>query len=173
MPISAELADVYLGNPHGIYYFEAIDIEHDALASALHYTNTSFEFTALLDNQLPDTATFTPLPFDATLPSKNTEGNQSLELSMSNVTAELIDSIRTMTSAPQSPMRLTYRVFLTTQVDGNGHYLNQLDPPWRYEVSQIPVTARELVMSATKINTHNRSFPRERYTRLRFPGLAR
>lgn len=173
MPISQELADVYLGNPSGIYFIEAIDISHVALASSLHYTNNSFEITGLLDNALPDTAKFSPLPFDATLPEKNTEGNQTLDLSVSNITAELIDYITQVTNAPQSPMQLIYRIYLTTQVNAGGAYLNQLIPPWRYDVSSVSVTAQAVQMSATRLNIHNKSFPRVRYTRLTFPGLAR
>lgn len=173
MTISSELADVYLGNPDGIYFIEAIDLSHTALASDLHYTNASFRLRARLDNSLPEAATYAPLPFNATLPSKNTDGNQSLELSVSNVTAALVAAIDTMASAPESPISLSYRVFLSTQKDSSGHYLNQLTPPWRYEVSAVSLTAESATMSATKINTHNRSFPRVRYTRTRFPGLAR
>ncbi|MEE4661485.1 MAG: DUF1833 family protein [Halieaceae bacterium] len=173
MAISAALADVYLGNPHGVYFIEAIDIEHAALTSALHYTNASFGVTGLLDNALLDTASYIPLPFTATLPEKNTDGNQSLDLSISNVTAELVGYIDQMAAAPQSPITLTYRVFLSSQVSASGHYLNQLTPPWRYEVSSVALTATEALMSATKVNIHNRLFPRVRYTRTSFPGLAR
>jgi hypothetical protein len=173
MAISAELIDVYTGNPDGIYYFSAIDLRHAALSVDLHYTNASFEVTGLLDNDIGDSAIYAPLPFDHTFPAKNTDGNQSLDLSFSNVTAELIRYIELMTDAPQDSMELTFRVFLSSQTNGFGHYINQLIPPWRYEVSSVSATADAVTMSATKLNTHNRVFPRVRYTAVGFPGLVR
>lgn len=173
MAISQELADVYLGNPYNVYYFEAIDIAHTALTSDLHYTNNSFHLTGLLDNTTGESAQFSPLPFSAVLPEKNTEGNQSLGLSVSNVTTDLIDYIEQMAAAPQSPMELTYRVFLSTQKNASGAYMNQLVPAWRFEVSDVIAREQQITMSATKLNTHNRSFPRVRYTRITFPGLSR
>jgi hypothetical protein len=173
MPISTELADVYMNNPHGIYFIEAIDIEHSALTDPLHYTNASKAITGLLDNAGEDFVQYDPLPFNAKLPDKNTDGTQSLELSISNITTALVQYINIMATAPQEPMRLSYRVFLSTQVSLAGHHLNQLVPPWRYEVSSVSLTAQAVVMSATKVNIHNRSFPRVRYKRTTFPGLAR
>lgn len=173
MPISQELADVYLGNPDGVYFIEAIDLAHSALASTLHYTNSSFGITGLLDNAQPEHASFLPLPFDAKLPNKNTGGNQSLELSVSNISTTLVQHIVRMTEAPQESIQLAYRVFLSTQVDPAGHHINQLVPAWRYEVSSVVVTGDAVQMSATKVNIHNRSFPRVRYTRITFPGLSR
>ena len=173
MAISAELQDVYLNNPANIYFFEAIDLDHQVLAAALHYTNSSKSFVGLVDNAGSATNQYTPLPFSITLPEKNTEGNQSLNISMSNVTTRLVAYINSMASAPQSPIQLTYRVYLSTQKNVSDEYLNQLTPPWKYEVSSVSLTQDAIIMSATKLNTHNRSFPRVRYTRTAFPGLAR
>lgn len=173
MAISQELADVYLNNVSGVYLIEAIDIQHAALLSPLYYTNWSKAITGLLDNAEPGSRQFDPLPFTAVLPEKNTDGNQALELSVSNITTSLVQYINIMSAAPQSPITLTYRVFLTTEVNGSGHHINQLTPPWRYEVSSVALTAQEVQMSATKVNIHNRSFPRVRYKRTTFPGLAR
>lgn len=173
MAISPALADVYLTNPDGIYFIEAIDIAHPALANTLHFTNASFDVVGLLDNAKGGSATFKSLPFAAVLPEKNTQGNQQLQLSVSNITNELIDDILLMTDAPQQSATLEYRVFLTTQKDGSGAHINQLTVPWRYEISSVNVTAEAVTMSATKINTHNKSFPRIRYRRTTFPGLSR
>jgi hypothetical protein len=173
MAISAELQDVYLNNPHGIYFMEAIDIDHAILDTTLRYTNASKAFEGLIDNSGTAAALYTPLPFTIVLPDKDTDGTQSLDISLSNVTTTLVAYITSITSAPQSAIELTYRIFLSTQKDGNDAHINQLDPPWRYEVSSASLTQDAVVMSATKLNTHNRSFPRVRYTRTDFPGLAR
>jgi len=173
MAISAELADHYIGNVHGIYYFEAIDISHPLIPSDLHYTNASFQLEGLLDNTGSATAIYLPLPFTANIPEKNTEGNQSLDLSFSNVSAELVPFVDAMIGGPQQAMSLTYRVFLSSQTNGSGHYLNQLVPAWKFEVSSATFVEDVVTMSATKLDIHNRVFPRVRYTRLAFPGLDR
>jgi len=173
MAISNELADLYMNNKSGVYFFEAIDIQHAALDGPLHYTNWSTAVNGLVDNAGSAFNAYISMPFTAVLPEKNTDGNQSLELSISNVTTALVAYINIMTAAPQSPIDITYRVFLTGQVDGSGNYLNQMNPPWYYEASAVSVTADSVVLSATKLNTHNRSFPRKRYTQVDFPGLAR
>jgi hypothetical protein len=173
MAISPDLAARYLGNPDQLYDIEAISLSHPALAEDLHYTNASFPIIGLLDNALPGTAEFRPLPFSTTMPSKNTEGSQSLQFSVSNVTAELVAAIAIIESAPQSPLTLLYRVYMSTQKNVDGAYINQRTPPWRFEVSNIATTAEAATFSATKINIHNRSYPRARYTRTRFPALDR
>lgn len=173
MTISADLADTYMGNPHGIYYFEALEFSHPALTDDLYYTNRSFAIEGFLDNAVPNSnRLFRPIPFDVLKPEKNAEGNQVLEISFSNITAELISVLDIVSSAPQASMTVAYRVFLSSQVDGNGVHFNQLTPPWRYEISAVPVDANAVVMQGTKVNLYNRTFPRIRYRRDTFPALA-
>lgn len=173
MAISTELADVYLGNPHGVHFIEAIDLAHPALPFDLHFTNYTFSIPGLVDNLGTAFNTYVAVPFIITQPSKTTAGNQALELSFSNVNQQLVSYVNTMAEAPQDSITLTFRVFLTTQVDAAGSHINQLNPPWTFEVSSVGMNAQAAIMQATKLNTHNRSFPRVRYRRDNFPGLAR
>lgn len=171
MAISAALQEVYGANPDGVYYIQALSITHSALTAPLHFTNWSQEFTGHIEDS--GTARFKRMPFELQWPTKDTEGTQSVGISISNATRGLMQAIRQMTDQPSESAVFHVRVYLTSQTDVNGVYIQQLDPAMQYEVAAISVEQTRCTMSATKLNSHNRQFPRMVYRPDLFPGLSR
>ena len=169
MTIPASLAAVYSTAPSGVYYMEALTIGHDELSKVIHITNASVGFSGSTEN-VPD-AKFIAVPFTLKLPDKDTSGSQKLEIVISNVEQEFIEQVELMAKKPYAPATVRYRVYLSTQDDGAGNLVQQINPSWRYDISSFTVNQDSIIATASKTNAHNRAYPGVRYTSGYFPGL--
>ena len=167
MAISQALADIFNANPSGFYYSEVISINHSALSVPLVMTNSSVQFRASVDGV---TRVVVPTPFDIKLPDKDTSGNQSMNITMSNHEQNIINCIELMAQQPYEPAICTYNVYINT-ASSTGVLNPEYTPSPRYDITSFSVTGSTIVAVATKTNLHNRRWPKRVYTPTLFPGL--
>ena len=170
MAISSALADIYNANPSGFYYAEVLTIKHSALAQPLVLTNTTVEFELTTDYGVH---TAIPTPFTLTLPTKDTSGSQAMNVVISNREQSILDDVEWMARQPYEPAILTYNVVIKGVVDSSGVHEPQYTPSARYDVTTFTVTEDSIVAMASRVNTHNKRWPKVIYTPDLFPGLDR
>jgi len=171
MTISAALARIYTVAPTGAYYMEALSIYHSALKAPLHMTNASLGFDANVGGH--NHAYMESLPFSLKLPTKDTSGSQQLAIAFSNVEQDLISDVEAMAAQPYEPAVCLYRVYIRGQIDGEQHHIQQLNPPWRYDINAFVVTGDTITAAAQKSNMHNSGFPKVVYNATNYPGLKK
>lgn len=170
MAISKALQDIYLSNPSGMFYMEALSLYHSALAEPLHITNNAFAFDARADQ---DDVRMIPVPFTIKMPTKDTSGSQVMQIAISNVEQHLIDDVESMARQPYQPLVVRYRIYINGKLNADGKHTQQLVPAWRMEATSIEVQSDAIMINASKRNMHNRRWPRKIYTTEEFPGLLK
>lgn len=170
MAISQALQDIYAANPTGAYYFEVVEIEHSALSAPLVMTNASVEANVRVN---VNAARAIPVPFTVVLPAKDTTGTQSFNLVISNREQEILHNFEQMAVRPEEAAIMRYNVFIRGVVSPSGVHQPQYNPAPRYDITAFNVDENSITAIATKVNLHNKRWPRVTYTPSLFPGLDR
>ena len=165
MTLSPDLIEVYASGRSDIFYVEALSIAHPDLPAPVNITNWPEGFTGGTED---GDAAFVPLPFSVQLPSKDTEGSQTLSIQISNADLSLIDEIELMSQRPFAPAVCRYRIYLNTDFT-----VQQLDPSLRLELSRFTATRQLIQAEASMVNMHNRLFPKLLYNPSLYRGLDR
>lgn len=167
MPISDELKRVYASAPDDVYYYETLTLEHSGLTGGIKYlTNIAGGFSGQLENG--DPVTYEYVPFTAIPPTSEEENNLNLQIAFDNAARQLMAELEQMAANPVEPIRVTYRVYLSTDLN-----TVQNDPPLKLEI--LGVRAQQLTVSASAglANLRRRRFPATIYSLDKFPGLTR
>lgn len=108
---------------------------------------------------------FEPAGFQFSLPAANEEGFRSLNLSIDNIDRRVTDFVE---AARQStvPVEVIYRPFLSTDLRQP-----HMDPPLVLYLKDLQIIAMQVNGRATFKDITNKKFPKELYTRERFPSL--
>jgi hypothetical protein len=109
--------------------------------------------------------TWTAIPFSLTLPEVTPSGPPQLQLSVDNVSRDLMDAIDSAAESGQQ-IRVTYRAFLASDLSSA-----QNDPPLTLNLRSINVTPTVITATASLYNFTNRKWPRGVYRDEQFPGL--
>lgn len=166
MPLNPELIEVYASARSDRFYVEALSIYHDALRTPIHITNWPEDFDGTIEKG--EVVEFISIPFSVKLPTKDTEGAQSLQILISNSAQGMIDEVELMSMAPFAAARCFYRVYLSDDFT-----VQQLTPPMKFDIIGFSITRDYIGASATMVNMHNRAFPRILYNKSLFQGLDR
>ena len=169
--ISPELQRIYAVAPVDAFYMEAISMSHSALPEDLHMTNMEFGFSGDIGTGTP--ADFIATPFSLTLPNKDTTGSQQLQITLSNVEQDIINDVERMARRPYEPVIFHYRVYIHNELNTAGNHKQQLNPAWRMEISAFNITQSAITCVASRVNSHNKPWPRLLYTPDNFPGIAK
>jgi hypothetical protein len=126
----------------------------------------------LKDWDLPLTLGATPTTFEAanfnfTLPESGEIGIQEIQVGIGNVDRRIGLFIQSVVGSSKS-VSLIYRPYLNSDLTQP-----QIDPPYELFLSDITITASQVVGRARFTDLVNRKFPNELYTRRRFPTLGR
>ena len=110
--------------------------------------------------------TFEAAAFRMSLPATGDNGLQELSIGIDNIDRRISDFLNIASTYPD-PTAVIFRPYLSTDPD-----TVQMDPPLALYLTDISVTAVEVIGKATFADINNKAFPTERYSRARFPSLG-
>lgn len=113
-----------------------------------------------------NTRTFEACGFQFSLPPSNEEGFQSLNIAIDNVGRRLRTFIETAKGSKVA-VEAKYRPYLSDDLTQP-----QMVPPLVLYLKDLQVTDFQVTARATFMDIVNKKFPRELYTRERFPSLG-
>ena len=167
MPISDELAAVYVTAPVGKFYIETLSLEHPLFPDGVQYlTNKLGGMQAELEDS--SSVWFPYVPFSAVPPSRAEAGAVEIKVGIDNTSLALMDELERLSEKPTDPIRLTYRVYLEDDLT-----VVQNDPPLKLEILSVSATTDAISFTAGLINLRGKPFPSVLYSTERFPGLVR
>lgn len=116
---------------------------------------------------------FVGFSFDMSLPGVENLASPSVQVSIDNVSQDIVLQIEQASSLPDL-IEMTYRPYLSTDVDSQGR-LNapHMDPVLTLVITNITVDNFTITATASFGDFANKRFPSEEYTPARFPGLVR
>ena len=165
MTISQELIDRYTQEVD-VDWWEALAISHPTFAGTFYIHNAPTE-SSLFGTLDGGTQTFISVPFEISLPERNSEGRSDVRIvigAAGNALNEVLDGALTQ---PEFPIVVQYTAFLFT--DQNPLY----DPPLRFNMTEVTDTDTGITAVASPGDSINRPFPNGRYRVSSFPGLNR
>ena len=159
------LKEAYALAPNDEYVIDTLEISYTGLADTLYLVRDRFEKTFTLEDAT--VKTFKPVGFRFTPPAAGKDGRQQMLLAIDNVGAEVSDFFDQLGTALTEPVKVTYRPYLSSDTT-----TPQLNPPLVLFLVDVQLTLFEISGRATFTNIVNAKYPREYYTRERFPGLG-
>ena len=162
MALSAELQARYTTEVD-VDWWEALILSHST--GGTYYLTTSHESQqGTFDGAV---RTFLPIPFTASLPTLDGEGQQDLTIAICNVGQEMRQALQLVKQKPEEPILCRYTIFI------NGNLSPQYDPPFELYLSSLQLTAAQLSGTASRVDVFNQPFPRQLYRTDWFPSLVR
>ena len=158
------IREAYACAPAGAVLLDTLQVSHPSLESSLWLVRNLEDVTLYLETGLAQL--FTACGFTVALPGAGDKGLQDLEVNIDNTNLAASDFIQSVSASP-SPVKLTYRPYLA-----NDHSGPQMDPPLVLYLSEVHIAVTEVQCRATFADIVNTTFPRERYTRGRFPSIG-
>lgn len=163
MTLSQELKETYASvGPARV--LETLELNHPTFASSFKIVRDHVQLIAGLENGGP-TVTFEPFSFNVVQPKKSTQGTQSLQITIDNVSREIIQLIEDTQDGSGVPINVVYRIYLSTETDEP-----QNDPPLQFTFTNISVNKTQVSGVANRSEVINRKFPSIVYDR-RFQSL--
>lgn len=150
--------------PPGAVMINTIELRHDSIEGSLFLAQSKEDLELTLETG--QVVTFEAVPFRLTLPKKSPEGLQELGIAIDNVDRRISDFCA-LASTFTTPVEVLYRPFLLDDPT-----TPQMDPPLSLFLKSVSITATEVSGRASYADIINKKFPRDLYTRKRFPGLG-
>jgi len=167
--LAAAIAEAYASAPQDEVILHTLEINHSSFTTPIRIVRDHADHTLTLESTAPHdpstAVTFTAFSFNFTLPEVNDKGNPEIEISIDNVSGEILGYID---AAAQTANHITviYRPYLSSDATGP-----QMNPPLTLTVREIEADIFQIRARAGFPNLANRKFPNETYTSERFPGL--
>ncbi len=166
MPISDALKRVYASAPADRRYIETLSFSHSRFTQSYYFVNDLRDWTFSLETA--QLQTFQRFPFRIVLPTQDRQGNQDLQIAVSNVGRELMDEIRAANEDPSEPIACVLRIYL--DLPGTTPENN---PPLSLTITDVEASRETVTAVARRADILNRPFPRRVYRIDEFPGLER
>lgn len=166
MTISAALKRVYASAPTNVRYVETLSFSHSQFANAHYFTNDLRDWTFNLETGASQV--FTSIPFKLQLPNNDKNGNQDLQIVISNIGAVMMSELEAANSLPTEPIVCTFRVYLNTTGSSP-----QNTPVLQMTITDVEAKKDTISAVARRADILNKPFPSESYTFDKFPGLNR
>lgn len=166
MTISAALKRIYASAPTDQRYVETLSFSHTLFAKTYYFTNDLKNWSFKLENGVSQL--FDVMPFVIQLPSNDKQGNQDLQIAISNVGREMMDELDAANANPTEPIVCTYRIYLNV-ADSQP----QNDPVLALTITDVQATKETITAVARRADILNKPFPNKVYTLPMFPGLNR
>ncbi len=181
--LSAAIQEAYASCPDDVVIIHTLEFRHpgftdldnnpDSIRVVLDYR----DWEAKLEADAPlfpgEFKQFVGYNFALELPGVEKLASPSIRITIDNVSQEIIKQIEQAVILPDK-IEVTYRPYLSTDVDGSGR-LNapHMDPVLTMTVDNIVADVMSIVATASFGDFANKRFPAEEYTATRFPGLVR
>lgn len=125
----------------------------------------TLENTAVID--AGKLVTFTKCAFTFTYPSYEEGKVPTLPITIDGVSREITGQLEYAIASLQ-PIIVYARTYLLSDPSGP-----QIDPPYKFTLTDVQVDVFQVTGTCNLNDVHNWPFPANKYTRDRFPGLAR
>lgn len=169
--LSAAIKEAYASAPSDVVIVDTLEIRHPAFTVPIRVTTQYAPISARLEGSAPLNAgsvvEFQPFAFDFVLPEVVDTGIPELQITIDNVSKEILQHIELAMPQPEK-LEVTYRAFLSNDLLGGP----QNDPPLHMTISSIEADAMAVRAKATIADFMNKKFPGENYTDTKFPGLT-
>lgn len=165
MTLSPELIRIYASGGPDDFFYECLSLSHPNFTATWHITNSVKPLNAVLEDGVT-AVVFQPYPFAISLAGTGEDGNQDIEISISNVSRTPIDEIERAAEDPTQRIEFTYRVYIDTDTSKPATVIDGLS------ISQISITENRIITRASPSDLVNRVFPSRLYTITLFPGLV-
>ena len=135
-------------------YLILLDIDHADLPSTLRFVNNDSDVTS-------NSNLYTAFPFEATMPDDKDDKEPSAELRIDNVSRDLIDEIRSISSPPT----MTLSVILASTPD------NVEWGPLEFDTLGVTYDAQSITFTLGYSTFVREPFPYKTFDTINFPGM--
>lgn len=163
--LSEAIKEAYALAPVNSATLDTIELSHPSVEGGSLYLIRELEpFTLTLENG--EQKVFEPVGFQFSLPAAGENGRQDMQLSIDNVDRRISDFIEKAKNYYE-PVKVVYRPYLSSDLTAP-----QMNPPLSLSLQDVSVTVQAVSGRASFADVLNQKFPKEYYTRKRFPSLA-
>lgn len=168
--LAEALKEAYASAPATEVIMHTLEIRHPSFTTPIRVVRDHSDFTATLESSAPAdpgaVVTFVAMAFDFMLPEIAKAGSPEIEISLDNVSGEMIGYLDAAAQT-SSVIEVTYRPYLASDPSGP-----QMDPPLTLVVRTITADIFRVRARAGYADLANRKFPSEVYDTERFVGLS-
>jgi len=147
--ISDELKQIYTNHSDTRMFYDAIELTHVNFSPTSKYLIRANEDMTLNVDSTP--TLFQAFPFNIVMPEQGSD-QQDIAIVLDNVSQEIIAEIESASSNPETPIKLTYRIYIDDDLD------TQITPIILY-LTNIVVDNYVISATATRSDLYNRRFP--------------
>jgi hypothetical protein len=145
-----------------LVYLDTISISNP-MADPIYLVRDRLDYDLTLETGV--VKHFTASGFRFTLPAAGDNGVQDLSLAIDNVDRRPSDFIKKVVGSPD-PVEIVFRPYISTDLTRP-----QMTPPLTLFLTDVQITAAEVIGRATFADILNRKFLSEAYLHRRFPAL--
>lgn len=164
------LSEAYASAPSSEIVMHTLEIRHPTFTQPIRVVRDYNDFTATLEADAPlnagESVNFVGMAFDFVLPEVSKATSPEIEISLDNVSAELIAYLDSAANSADL-IEVTYRPYLYSDPSGP-----QMDPPMTLIVRSVTADVFRVRARAGFADIANRKFPNQVYDTSRFPGLS-
>lgn len=167
--LSAAIAEAYASATVGVVVLHTLELYHPTWAAPVRVVRDYADLSATLESDAPlnpgASVTFTACPFDFQLPQQG-EGRQQLTVSLDNVGRALMPIVEGAELGHATPVRVTYRPYLSTDTSGP-----QMTP-LSLDLVEIRSDIQRIQATCVYADWLSRKCPGRTYAVEDFPGVA-
>lgn len=168
MTISQDLVDRYTDQVD-VDWFEALIISHSQFqGSGVYYCHNAATLDSISCNTPDGYQNFLAVPFELSLPERDTEGRGDLLVSFSFPQTLIVEYLADALTNPLEPIVLQYTCYLFSDTA-----VMLYDPPLQFSLTDIAVTEEAISATCRNSDMINKRFPEGIYQGSAFPGLIR
>lgn len=164
------LEEAYASSTTGEVILNTIELTHPAFSQPIRVVADYAPLTARLENTAPNNpgelVEFQAFAFDIKPPEVIDSGVPELEISIDNVSGEIIEQIELAMGNPEY-LEVIWRVYLSSNPEEGPQNLR----PLRMTITNIDADEMVIQARASIIDFVNKNFPNNEYDDRRFPGL--
>lgn len=162
--LSQAIKEAYASVPVNSVAIDSIELIHPKLPTAIRLVNQRQGMNLTLENG--QTHYFNAVGFKFVLPAAGENGRQDLQITIDNVDKR-ISAFINQAKEFFEPVEIIYRPYLSTDLT-----TPQMNPPLVLTLQDVSITQFQVQAKATFADILNQKFPKEYYTRKRFPSLG-
>lgn len=164
------LTEAYASAPAAEVILHTIELRHPSFTQPIRVVRDYSDFTCYLEADAPEDpsgeVTFVGMAFDFILPEVVKSTSPEIEISLDNVSGEIIGYLDAAAQTPDM-IEVTYRPYLASDPSGP-----QMNPPITLVIRSVTADVFRVKARAGFADLSNRKFPNEVYDAERFVGLS-
>jgi len=149
MALTADLREIYTNHNDNRMFYDSMELYHPNFSPTSKYLIRSNEDMTLNVDSTP--TLFEAFPFNIVMPEQGSD-QQDIAIVLDNVSQEVIGEIESASANPETPIKMTYRIYIDDDLD------TQITPIVLY-LTNIVVDNYTISATATRSDLYNRRFP--------------